>query len=54
MDQERCQKEHGGVLKALAPIGIGFLRLSPHKIALFSEKSRRDFNSISGWRGEVA
>ena len=54
MDQELCQKEPGGVLKALAPIGIGFLRLSPHKIALFSEKSRRDFNSISGWRGEVA
>ena len=43
MDQERCQKKHGGVLKALAPSGISFLRLSPIKIALFHENLRGDF-----------
>ena len=50
MGQHQCQKEHGGVLKALAPSGISFLRLFPIKIALFHEKSRRRFCQNGGFQ----
>ena len=44
MDQERCQEKRGGVLKALAPIWHQFSSTFLIKIALFGEKSRRDFS----------
>ena len=44
MDPERCQYEPGGLLKLWHQSGISILRLSSIKIALFHEKSRRDFS----------
>ena len=44
MDPEWCQNEPGGLLKLRNQSGISILRLSSIKIALFHEKSRRDFS----------
>ena len=44
MDPDWCQNEPGDLLKLWQQSGMSFLRLSSIKIALFREKSRRDFS----------